>query len=61
MIAGFLSKPSNDEIDMAKSKHHNKGLNPIVAKTLANEPIEVQRGIIGILSILKILARNIAH
>jgi transcriptional regulator with XRE-family HTH domain len=61
MIAGFLSEPSKDEIDMAKAKYHHKGLNPIVAQTLANEPIEVQRSIIGILSILKILARSITR
>jgi len=57
-MAGFLT-PSN----MGVSEDDNNGygrhrLDPYVAKILSEEPIEVQRAVIGILSILKSVARG---
>ena len=58
MMAGFLSEPSEDTAGMADINYYDGKLDPIVAQTLANESIEVQRGVTGIISILKILARS---
>ena len=57
MLAGFLSRhPSTIiENDLTSS---NKRLDPYVANLLAQEPVEIQRAVIGILSILKSLGKN---
>ncbi|MBA7688555.1 hypothetical protein ES703_97039 [subsurface metagenome] len=50
--AGFLSpRASTTEIESST------GLDPYVAKLLSQEPVEVQRTLIGLLSILKIITR----
>ena len=56
-LAGFLSPISTEE---AKGEPRSTvlGLDPYVAKVLAEEPLEVQRAIIGILTILKSLAKS---
>ena len=58
MLAGFLSlrSPTIAENDPVSS---GKRLDPYVATVLAQEPVEVQRAVIGILSILRNLAKNI--
>lgn len=53
MLAGYLP-PSTP---LGAESH--KGLDPYVAKMLSLEPIETQRAIIGILSILKSLAHSV--
>ena len=56
-LAGYLSpQPSN----MAESlpAYSGKRLDPYVARCLAQEPLEVQRSVIGILSILKSIANG---
>ncbi len=51
--ADFLSpKPP-----VAEGKHNVGQLDPYVARVLSQEPIEVQRTVIGILSILKSIAK----
>ncbi len=59
-LAGFLSPIPAEE---AKRKHGGTvlGLDPYVAKVLAEEPLEVQRAVIGILAILKSLAKSIVR
>ena len=59
MLAGFLSvrSPTIAENDPASS---SKRLDPYVATVLAQEPVEVQRAVIGILSILRSVAKSIS-
>jgi len=52
MLAGYLSPGT----PIGAESH--EGLDPYVAKMLSREPIETQRAIIGILSILKSIAQN---
>ena len=58
MIAGFLSGPSSDKEESTGRYHHHSKLDPFVANVLSREPAEVQRAVIGILSILKIIAHT---
>ena len=57
-LAGYLSMqpPSTAE---SRSPYIGEGLDPYVARMLAQEPAEVQRSVIGILSIIKSIARGI--
>ncbi len=59
-LAGFLSPISTDN---AKEKlvETVPRLNPYVAKVLAEEPLEVQRSVIGILTILKSIAKGVGR
>ena len=51
-IAGYLPpQPSSEE------HHIYRGLDPYVAKVLSEEPVEIQRTVIAILTILKSVAR----
>jgi len=59
MLAGYLSHPSPTEVESHESDYDHKRLDPYVARVLAREPVEVQRAIIGILSILKSIAKGI--
>ena len=52
MLAGYLSPGT------PLGSESQEGLDPYVAKMLSREPIETQRAIIGILSILKSIAQN---
>ena len=52
MLAGYLSPGAP-----IRAESH-EGLDPYVAKMLARESVETQRAIIGILSILKSLAKS---
>jgi transcriptional regulator with XRE-family HTH domain len=58
MLAGFLSSSSSDEENSASSSYHNLEIDPLVANILAHEPAEVQRTVIGILSLLKSIAQT---
>ena len=58
-LAGFLS-PILTEDGKEKSSVTVPRLDPyVVASVLAQEPVEVQRAVIGVLSILRSLARSI--
>ncbi|MBA7703649.1 hypothetical protein ES703_112439 [subsurface metagenome] len=57
-LAGYLS----NKLPLEAEGHegcHNKGLDTSVANVLAQEPVQVQRAILGILSILRSLAKGI--
>ena len=54
-LAGFLS--SSSVAEEGDSDYRGRHLDPYVAKILAEESIEVQRAVIGILSILKSVAK----
>lgn len=55
MHAGYLSGQPSTEV---KSEMSFGGLDPYVAKVLSEEPLEVQRAVISILSILKSLTKE---
>ena len=57
-LAGFLSPQTTDLAEESSSRYTARQLDPYVAKMLAEEPVEVQRAVIGILSLLKSVARG---
>jgi transcriptional regulator with XRE-family HTH domain len=58
-LAGFLS-PQPGVAENGSSRYTARQLDPYVAKVLADEPVEVQRAVIGILSLIKSIARSMA-
>ncbi len=58
ILAGFLSPQTSGVADEGKSGYIGTSLDPYVAKMLAEEPIEVQRAVIGILTMLKSIAKG---
>ena len=56
-LAGYLSK---DSLTMAEEggDYRIDKLDPLVARILAQEPVDVQRAVIGLLAILKSIAKN---
>jgi len=59
-LAGFLSPQTPGVTEEGGSRYASRQLDPYVAKMLAEEPPEVQRSIIGILSILKGIAKGMS-
>jgi transcriptional regulator with XRE-family HTH domain len=59
-LAGFLTPQSQSGVEEAGARYSNRQLDPYVARMLAEEPAEVQRAVIGILSLLKSVAKGIA-
>ena len=57
-LAGYLS-PQAPGVAESRREYSGGQLVPYVAKVLAQEPAEVQHAVIGILTILKSLARSI--
>ena len=57
-LAGYLSPPSPGVAE-ASPGYGSRQLDPYVAKVLAEEPVEVQRAVLGILSMLKSIARSV--
>ncbi|MBI2868428.1 MAG: helix-turn-helix transcriptional regulator [Chloroflexi bacterium] len=57
-LAGFLS-PHDSGIAENSAAYRGKQLDPYVAKMLGEEPIEVQRAVLGILTMLKSIAKTI--
>jgi transcriptional regulator with XRE-family HTH domain len=57
-LAGYLS-PQPAALSEARQSYSGGRLDPYVSKVLAQEPIEVQHAVIGILSILKSIAKGI--
>ena len=55
-LAGYLSSPPT-VIEERKAEYSGRQLDPYVRKMLSQEPVEVQRTVIGILSILKSIAK----
>ncbi len=59
-LAGFLSPMTTGEVS-EEPAGTIQGLDHYVAKVLAEEPSEVQRSVIGILTIIKSIARNMGR
>ena len=57
-LAGFLSPQTPSVADDRISSYSARQLDPYVARVLAEEPAEIQRAVIGILSLLKSVARG---
>lgn len=57
-LAGFLSPQSSGVAEESGRGYNTRQLDPYVAKMLAEETMDVQRSVIGILSLLKGLARS---
>jgi transcriptional regulator with XRE-family HTH domain len=58
VLAGLLSKPDLKEGEVGKNSFSAHRLDPLVAQTLACESVEVQRAVIGILSLLKHISHS---
>ncbi len=56
-IAGFLSPQTSGVAEERSAAYGSQRLDPYVAKMLAEEPIEIQRAVIGILNTLKLVAK----
>ena len=57
MLAGYLS-PHSPMVAEKSPVYRQDRLDPYVARVLAQEPIEMQRAVIGILTILKSIAKG---
>jgi transcriptional regulator with XRE-family HTH domain len=57
-LAGYLS-PS-PSIAESSAEYHSHRLDPVVAKMLGEEPPEVQRAVVGILTLLKSMAKGMS-
>ncbi len=60
-LAGFLSPQNSGVSEERSSSYSGRHLDPFVAKMLAEESVEVQRATLGILTILKSIARGMAR
>ena len=56
-LAGYLSSQSPG-VSEAQAAYSGNRLDPYVANALSQEPVEVQRAVIGILTMLKNIARS---
>jgi len=56
-LAGYLSAPATGTAEKT-SDYASARLDPYVARVLSQEPPEIQRAVIGILSILRSIARS---
>ena len=59
MLGSYLTPQTPIEAQSHEGYSQHKGLDPYVARVLGEEPVSVQRSIIGILSILRVLAKSI--
>lgn len=59
-LAGFLSPQTPSIAEKSQAGYSGHRLDPYVAKLLAEEPVEVQRAVIGILTMLKSISRGTA-
>jgi transcriptional regulator with XRE-family HTH domain len=59
-LAGFLTPQNQNGVEEASARYSSRQLDPYVARMLAEEPPEVQRSVIGILSLLKSVAKGMA-
>ena len=58
-LAGYLS-PQSPSIAEKNPEYSGGRLDPSVARILAREPVEVQHAVLGILTILKSIAKSVA-
>jgi transcriptional regulator with XRE-family HTH domain len=59
-LAGFLTPHTSGAAEEIGGRYTANHLDPYVARMLGEEPPEVQRAVIGILSLLKSVARGIS-
>ncbi|MFH1646635.1 MAG: helix-turn-helix transcriptional regulator [Chloroflexota bacterium] len=57
-LAGFLSPQTPGVAEEAGTRYASRQLDPYVARMLSEEPPDVQRAVIGILSLLKSIAKG---
>jgi len=57
-LAGYLS-PHSDGVEEGKVEYTQGRLDPYVSRVLSGEPVKVQHAVIGILSILKSIAKSL--
>jgi len=57
-LAGYLS-PQSPKIAEESPGYGGERLDPYVARVLAQEPIEVQRAVLGMITILKSIAKSV--
>ncbi|MFC1915932.1 helix-turn-helix domain-containing protein [Chloroflexota bacterium] len=57
-LAGFLSPQTPGVAEERAIAYSGRHLDPYVAKMLAEEPVEVQRAVIGILQTIKLIAKG---
>ena len=57
-LAGFLSPQTSGVAEERSSGYGSRHLDPYVAKLLGEESVEVQRAVIGILTLLKSIAKG---
>jgi transcriptional regulator with XRE-family HTH domain len=58
-LAGFLTPQTSGVAEESSTRYTGRQLDPYVARMLADEPPEIQRAVIGILSLLKSVARGL--
>ena len=58
-LAGYLS-PQPGAVSEAQASYSGGRLDPYVSKVLAQEPVEIQHAVIGILSLLKSVAKGMS-
>jgi transcriptional regulator with XRE-family HTH domain len=59
-LAGFLSPQQPGVAEDRATGYSGRQLDPFVAKMLAEEPIEIQRATLGVLTMLKSIAKGLA-
>ncbi len=57
-LAGFLSPQTSGVAEESGTRYSSRQLDPYVARMLADEPPEVQRAVVGVLSLLKSIAKG---
>jgi len=57
-LAGFLSPQTSGVAEESGTRYSSRQLDPYVARMLAEEPPEVQRSVVGVLSLLKSIAKG---
>jgi len=60
-LAGYLSLQPHRIAEETQSYSGTERVDPYVARMLAQEPVDVQRSVIGILTILKSIAKSITR
>jgi len=57
-LAGFLSPQTSGVAEESGTRYSSRQLDPYVARMLTEEPPEVQRAVVGVLSLLKSIAKG---
>jgi transcriptional regulator with XRE-family HTH domain len=58
-LAGYLS-PQSSTVSEMQPEYGSNRLDPYVSRVLAQEPIEIQRAVVGLLSIIKSISKSAA-